>query len=74
MSNKGHVVVVTGAASGMGRLAAERYAQAGKTVVGLDLNEVGLKETAETNNNISTKAVDITDYNAVEKAIKENRR
>lgn len=70
MSNSGQVIVVTGAASGMGRLSAQRYAQAGNTVVGLDLNELGLKETAASNKNIATKVLDITDYEAVEKAVK----
>jgi len=71
MKISGKVIVVTGAASGMGKLASQRYAQAGNKVVGLDMNEVGLKETRESNENISTKLMDITDYSAVEKVIKE---
>ena len=41
------VVVVTGAASGIGREVALRMARDGATVVGLDLNEAGLAETTD---------------------------
>ena len=42
----GKVVIVTGAASGMGRATALRVASEGATVFGIDLNEDGLAETA----------------------------
>jgi len=63
------VVVVTGAASGMGRLASQRYAQAGYRVVALDLNDEGLSETAQGLSNIVPFAVDITNYKQLEKII-----
>ena len=69
MSLSGKIIVVTGAASGMGRLASQRYAKAGHRVVGLDLNEVGLKETSENFDSISTLLMDITDSKAVKKII-----
>jgi NAD(P)-dependent dehydrogenase (short-subunit alcohol dehydrogenase family) len=69
MSASGKVMVVTGAASGMGRLAAQRYAQQGNTIIGLDLNAQGLKETAEVSDNIHTHTVDITRYEDVESVI-----
>jgi meso-butanediol dehydrogenase / (S,S)-butanediol dehydrogenase / diacetyl reductase len=40
------VVVVTGAASGIGRATAELYAERGYRVVAVDVNEYGLKELA----------------------------
>jgi len=45
-SNK--VVIVTGAASGMGQAVAIRLAGEGGTVIGVDMNEDGLRETATT--------------------------
>ena len=69
MNDERKSIFVTGAASGMGKLATQRYAEAGNKVVGLDMNEVGLKETSDIHENISTKVMDITDYAAVEKII-----
>jgi NAD(P)-dependent dehydrogenase (short-subunit alcohol dehydrogenase family) len=46
MSFAGQVVFVTGGASGMGRLAAQRMADAGAKVAAVDVNEAGLAETA----------------------------
>ena len=43
----GKVALVTGAASGMGRACAERFAADGAAVFGLDINEAGLAETAQ---------------------------
>ena len=44
---QGKVVLVTGAASGIGRLAAQRMADAGAQVAAVDVNEAGLRSTAE---------------------------
>jgi NAD(P)-dependent dehydrogenase (short-subunit alcohol dehydrogenase family) len=43
----GSKVLLTGAASGMGRATAQRLVSEGATVLGVDRNEAGLKETAE---------------------------
>jgi meso-butanediol dehydrogenase/(S,S)-butanediol dehydrogenase/diacetyl reductase len=43
---EGRVVVVTGAASGIGKATALRFAQDGATVACLDLNEIGAEATA----------------------------
>ena len=40
------IALVTGAASGMGRMSAQRLAAAGYRVAAVDLNETGLAETA----------------------------
>ncbi len=44
-SPEDQVVLITGAGSGMGRLAAQRMCQGGARVVGADVNEEGLRET-----------------------------
>jgi NAD(P)-dependent dehydrogenase (short-subunit alcohol dehydrogenase family) len=43
----GKVALITGAGSGMGRLASEVFAREGARVIATDLNEAGLRETAE---------------------------
>ena len=44
---EGRVAVVTGAASGIGRAVSERLAEKGCTLALVDVNEAGLRETAE---------------------------
>jgi short-subunit dehydrogenase len=61
--------VVTGAASGMGRLVAERLAARGTEVLALDRSEVGLQSLAELSDRIQPVAVDITDPEAVTQAV-----
>ena len=58
---RGKVALVVGAASGMGRLAAQRWAEAGGIAVGADVNEAGLKETAQGHPRIDSRVVDVTD-------------
>ena len=41
-------IFVTGAGSGMGRLAARNFAEQGYQVAAVDINEKGLLETSET--------------------------
>lgn len=69
MAFQGNTVLVTGAASGMGKLAALRYAKAGKKVIALDLNLEGLQATARESQNIEVHAIDLCDYQAVEKLV-----
>src|SRR5579875_2804289 len=45
---KDRVVFVTGAASGVGRAAAERFATEGARVFGVDVNRDGVSETVAT--------------------------
>lgn len=71
MSFASHVVFVTGGGSGMGRLAAQRMADAGAKVAAVDVNEAGLAETAEGREGVHTWRLDVTDNQAVLAAVKE---
>ena len=64
-------IFITGAGSGMGRLAARNLAGQGFDVAALDVNEKGLLETAQDHQNIRTFNVDVTDYQAVMQAVDE---
>jgi NAD(P)-dependent dehydrogenase (short-subunit alcohol dehydrogenase family) len=55
----GHVVIVTGAGSGIGRATAVAFAEAGAHVLGVGRREEPLKETAEAHENIDIMAIDI---------------
>ncbi|WP_417278054.1 SDR family NAD(P)-dependent oxidoreductase [Celeribacter sp.] len=67
MEIKGHVAVVTGAASGLGFATAKRLAEAGATVAILDLSgEAAAKSAAEIGG--TGYAVDVSDASAVEAA------
>ena len=69
MAFHGKVALITGAGSGMGRLAAQQLAQQGATVAALDINEKGLAETAEGFDNIHTFPVDVTNTAQVEEVV-----
>ena len=69
MSNES--VLITGAGSGMGRLAAQNMAAAGYQVAAPDVNEKGLLETAEGFQNIRTFQTDVTDYQSVLEVVEE---
>lgn len=70
MAFHGKVALVTGAASGMGRLAARRLAAGGARVAALDVNEPGLRETRGDDERIRTVTVDVTDARAVADAVR----
>ncbi len=55
----------------MGRLAAQRWAEAGGTALAVDVNEAGLKETAEGRPGIQTRVLDVTDADAVGGLVEE---
>ncbi len=65
MAFEGRVVLITGAGSGMGRLAAHRLAGAGAKIAAIDVNEPGLQETARERDGIHVYPVDVTDERAV---------
>lgn len=71
MSLKGKVVLISGAGSGMGRLAAQRFSKQGAKVAALDINEAGLKETAAGHDNIAIFPVNVTDIAQVNKVVAE---
>jgi len=71
MAFRGRVVLITGAGSGMGRLATQRLARAGAEVAALDVNEEGLRETAEGHERIRSWPLDVTDADAVDVVVKE---
>lgn len=70
-SKKDKVILITGAGSGMGQLAARNFSAEGALIAGFDVNEAGLAETANGDDSISTWKVDITDFAAVNGAVAE---
>lgn len=71
MAFHGKVALITGAGSGMGRLAAQRLAAAGALVAAFDINEKGLRETAEGFESITIFPVDVTNTEQVNAAVAE---
>ncbi len=69
------VALITGAASGIGRAACIRFAQAGAAVMCADINGDGAKETAESVNGEGGRAaslqLDVTDETAVQKSLQQ---
>ena len=71
MAYTGHCALITGGGSGMGQLAARRFAAAGTQVALLDVNEEGMAKTAEGHDTIHIYKDDITDFEAVKQAVAE---
>ena len=71
MAFRGKVALITGAGSGMGRLAVQRLAQGGASVAAVDVNEKGLEETAAGHPSVRAYCCDVSDYEAVELMVKE---
>ena len=71
----GQVVLVTGAASGIGKAAAELIAQRGGKVICLDLNEDGLKTTVakieQAGGAAGYKVLDVSSQSGVKKVVAE---
>ncbi len=74
MAFRGKVALVTGAASGIGRLAARQLAAAGARVAALDVDAAGLAATAEGSASIHVARVDVTDAAAVQRAADDAER
>lgn len=69
MAFKGKVALVTGAASGMGKLSVLRLVRMGARVAAVDINESGLIELAKEHRNISSYPCDISDQAEVAKLV-----
>ena len=69
MAFTGKVALITGAASGMGKISALRLAKQGATVVALDRDEEMLQELSKESNNIKGYVCDIADREQVEKIV-----
>jgi len=69
MAFKGKVALVTGGASGMGRLDALRLARQGAKVAIMDLNEAGLKATAAESANIKPYVCDVSNLEQVRQVV-----
>ena len=66
----GKVALVTGAASGIGRATAERYAQAGASVVAADLALEGVEAlAAELGDRVAAVACDVSDAGSADAAV-----
>lgn len=71
MAFEGRVALITGAASGMGRLAARNLVVQGARVAALDVDEAGLATTAEGHDHIVTFRADVTDFASLEAIVKQ---
>ncbi|MCB9728234.1 MAG: SDR family oxidoreductase [Deltaproteobacteria bacterium] len=69
MAFRGKVALVTGAASGMGRIAARRLAMEGVSVALVDLNAEGLEETALARPGMHQYVCDVGDPEAVQETV-----
>lgn len=65
------VALVTGGASGMGRLAARRLGAAGASVATVDVDEAGLEATVARAPTMRSWVCDVTDAAALERVVKE---
>ena len=65
------VALVTGAASGMGRISAKRLAADGVHVAAVDVNAEGLNELKQESNNISIFPCDLSDGQAVKEMVSQ---
>jgi NADP-dependent 3-hydroxy acid dehydrogenase YdfG len=65
MSTNESIAMVIGAASGLGRIHAQRFAREGLRVIAVDLNRSGLEATAADHPKMHIETLDVTDLAAV---------
>ncbi len=70
MDARDKLCFVVGAGSGIGRLAAQRWSQAGGRVAAADINEQGLRETAAGFDSITTWQLDVANRPQVDAVVK----
>ena len=68
---KGQIVLVTGGASGIGRLSAQKCAESGASVAIIDVDEKGMAETAEGLPAIRCHAADVSDVSQVDAVVSQ---
>jgi NAD(P)-dependent dehydrogenase (short-subunit alcohol dehydrogenase family) len=66
-------VLITGAANGLGRALATAFDEAGATLALVDINEQGLRETANKLSNASVYLADLSDAAATKRVVEEIR-
>ena len=71
MSIAGKVALVTGGASGMGKIISLRMARQGAKVAIFDMNEEGLAATAAESDNIQAWKCDVSDWQQVQQRVAE---
>ncbi len=76
MAFRGKVAMITGGASGLGRICAQRLAKGGAHVAIVDIDEAGLVETAKDHPTIDRYVCDVTDDAQVVETVRqiEDRR
>lgn len=70
-SNSNTVTLISGGGSGMGRVAAQMFADQGGKVAILDVNEAGMRETAHGHDNIRHFTVDLCSADEVEATVRQ---
>lgn len=65
----GRRVLVTGGGHGIGRGIARAFAASGAETLAVDINEAGLRETADGQDGLSVAALDVTDATAVQSTV-----
>lgn len=71
MAFRGKVALVTGGASGMGRMSCIRLAEQGAKVVAVDMDEEGLASLESQYRNVTTHKCDVSDYEQVQAVVEQ---